>query len=702
MRETKPRFRPDIMRHSYDEKRGAYSIVLEDPVASKFFRISPYEFELLNILDGTLSVSEAVERLKLHGRHFTGDHATKLVEQFSRSGLLLSTGYGTSKTQTELRKNLDTAAKHRSLFKLYFLYIPLINPDTFLDKTVWLWRLVVNRFTAAFFLLFVPGAGYLLFTGIDRLASQFLFFFNFENLLVLWIAIASARLVHEFSHAYTAKNLGLRVPEMGIALLLFFPCLYCNTTTAWQLADRRSRISISAAGVLSELVVAVFFTYVWYFSMPGLLNSVAFYLVAISVLSSILFNGNPLMKFDGYFILIDWLRMPNLQTNAFNHLRYLFFNRVLGIESVQSKAAAAGNRSLLVSYGVSAFIYRFFLYSGIVIGVYLRFDKTVGVLLGLLAFSLFVVRPIAKGAITLIKRRSDMRCRPYGLLVFGLIAAAAVFLLVTPWSNNSIYPCYLESALVRQIVVPAEALVSEVFVRKGDRVHAGETVLRLDPERLNHDLADKEMELSLIKRQISIIENTGEDLSKLHLRYIELSQATDDIKHTRDDIANLEWKAPFAGAVTDLVQDLQPGFSPGKGAVVGKLACETRCEILGLVPENDISRVSPGVRVEVWFPIGSGKSIGLAVREVSPFNRTDLEGSPFSSRFGGEIATEIKDHDRKDSPLEAYYLCKMDFRNVERIPLGMTGRLVVSQPPRSALERIIQAVYRTFHREIIF
>ena len=214
MRDIKPRFRPDIIKHSYDEKQGAYSVVLEDPVANKFFRISPYEFELLNILDGTLSISEAVERLRLHGRHFTSVHATKLVEQFSRAGLLLSTGYGTSGTQTQLRERMDSAAKHRSLFKLYFLYIPLINPDRFLEKTLWLWRLVINRFTAALFVLFVPGAIYLLITSIDRLAGQFLFFFNLENLLVLWIAIASAKLVHEFSHAYTAKSLGLRVPEM--------------------------------------------------------------------------------------------------------------------------------------------------------------------------------------------------------------------------------------------------------------------------------------------------------------------------------------------------------------------------------------------------------------------------------------------------------------------------------------------------------
>ena len=389
MQEIKPKFRPDVRRHWYAERQGGRSIVLEDPVANKFFRVSPYEFELLRILDGTLTVGEAIERLKLRGRYFTSNYAARLVEQFSRAGLLLGTSYGTAKVQTIFQKRILREARQRSLFKLYYLFIPLIKPDRFLDKTLPIWRFLVNRFTAVVLLMLIPGALYLLVAGATRLHGEFLFFFNLDNLFALWFAIALVKLTHEFSHAYVAKSHGLRVPEMGIGFLIFFPCLYCNTTDAWQLADEKRRMSIALAGILSELVVAVLAVYVWYFSRPGLINSVAFYLMAISIASSILFNGNPLLKFDGYFVLTDLLRMPNLQARAFNQLRYLFLDRVLGIEAVAGDRGAPDRRFILTIYGVSAFVYRVFIVTAITAGVYMRFDKSIGALMGGMAFALF-------------------------------------------------------------------------------------------------------------------------------------------------------------------------------------------------------------------------------------------------------------------------------------------------------------------------
>ncbi|MBI4963399.1 MAG: biotin/lipoyl-binding protein [Desulfomonile tiedjei] len=702
MKEARPRFRPDVAKHSYDEKHGGQTIVLEDPVANKFFRISPYEFELLRVLDGTLTVSEALEKLKLHGRYFTATHAAKLVEQFSRAGLLLGTGYGTSKVQTIFKNRMDSELNKRSIFKLYYLYIPLINPDSFLEKTLPTWRLLVNRFTATLFFMLIPGAAYLLLSGVSRLQDEFLFFFNLQNLFVLWIAIALVKLVHEFSHAYTAKSLGLRVPEMGVAFLIFFPCLYCNTTAAWQLADRRQRMSIALAGIISEMVLAVVSTYIWYFSKPGLLNSTAFYLMAISVISSLLFNGNPLLKFDGYFVLIDWLRMPNLQSKAFNYLRYLFLNRGLGIESVNIASTPLRDRAIYLAYGVSAALYRIFLYAGIIAGVYFRFDKTVGVILGALAFVLFVVRPLARSVTNLAKRTSEMNYRPRGILSIVALAAVILLLLMLPWSDRSVYPCYLESAMTRQIVIPAEAPVAEVYARQGDRIQEGQTILKLDPTPLQYGLKDKQAERLLVKKEISIIESSQKDLSRLPIKYIELSQLDDSVKQIEEDLKNIDWKAPFGGAVTKLAPTLQRGARPGKGTVVGEMASPTACEILGLVPEVDVQGMIQGGQVEVWFPIGTGVTFSLSVREVSPFKTEDLEGSPLSSRFGGEIATEVKGESGKDSPLEPHYICKLDFANKQGIPLGMIGRMVVKQPPRSAIGRMVNAAYRTFHREIVF
>ncbi len=702
MNETRPRFRPDILLHAYDEAYGGQSVILEDPVSNKFFRISSYEFELLKVLDGTRSLRESIERLKLSGRYFTLNQAAKLVDKFSKAGLLLGTIYGTSGIQKELKERVETELHTRSILKLYYLYIPLLNPDAFLQKTLFLWRMLVNRVTLTVLFCLIPGALYLLITGFKRFDVEYLFFFNIQNLIVLWIALVLVKLVHEFAHAYVAKSRGLRVPEMGIAFLIFFPCLYCNTTAAWQLSDRRERMLISLAGILSELAVAVFAIYIWYFTKPGIVNSVAFYLMAISVISSLFFNGNPLLKFDGYFVLIDWLRMPNLQAKSFGVLRYLFMNRVLGIDSVEIPPSSGREFSILVSYGVSAVLYRFVLYAGILERIYTKFDKTLGLILAATAFFMFIVRPLSRGAMNLFRKKSEMRFRPRGVAVFLIVSIGVIALISFPWSDHSVYPCYLESVLVRQIVVPAEAPVSQVSVKQGDSVRSGEVIFRLNPLPLKYALKDKHAEHRLVRTEIAIIRDSQQDLHKLDLKYIELSQIEDAMKRIEEDLALIEWKAPFDGAITALSPVFQPGASPGKGTVVGEMASRTACEVQALLPESDVSAIMKNGTVTAWWPVGTGMTMNLTVKEIDPFKTENLDGSPFSSRFGGEIATEIRDQIGKDAPLDPYYLCRMDFPNPTGIPLGMTGRLVVKHPPKSILRRVVDAAYGTFHREVVF
>jgi len=312
--EACPKFRPDLESSPIHESGGENNIVLKDPVSEKYFRLSEWEYELLKTLDGRITVSEAVSRLKSLGHYYSEEDARLMVGKASQAGLLLGTGFGSAKFQKELGDRLTAAKKSRRLAGMYFMFIPLINPDRFLASTLWLYRAIANRWTLVMLALLTPGAIYLGVLAAMSRDGEFLFFFNLHNLLYLWVTIGITKLAHEFAHAYRAKSFGLRVPQMGVAFLIFFPCLYCNTTQAWQLADRKERISISAAGIIAEGALAVMASYVWYFSRPGILNSLAFYLMAVSFVSTVLFNANPLMRYDGYYILSDWLGVPNLSS----------------------------------------------------------------------------------------------------------------------------------------------------------------------------------------------------------------------------------------------------------------------------------------------------------------------------------------------------------------------------------------------------
>lgn len=702
MKRQYPKFRNDLTIPDTASKARTGLVVLHDPLTGKFFRLSAAEYEFLRLFDGDRSIEEALEAFSQKGRLLSNEEGLAILQRASSLGLLFGTKYSSAEFQTRLKKQAQQAKKSRLLSNMYFLYIPLWNPDKFLERTVWIYRLIANRWTVFFTLLLLPGAFYLLIADLPRIHSEILFFFNLENMIFLWITLAMTKMIHEFAHAYTAKNYGLYVPRMGIAFLLFFPCLYCDTTDAWRLAGRKERMSIAAAGIVAEAAVAIFSVYVWHFTRPGMLNSLAFYLMAVSFISTVLFNGNPLMKFDGYFILTDFLGITNLQAKSVQELKYLFMNRTLGLGQFTSPATGKQEQFLFTFYGISIFLYRIFLYIGIVAGVYYRFDKLLGLILAMVAAALFIVRPVVKGLKTIKTQGSAIQLQYTGFSILILIAVVILIPLLIPISSKSEYPCYLGSAEIQKLTVPFQTSVSRVNVRVGDFIDKGSIPFRLDSSILKLNLVKATYQQEIIRDEIVILRLDNKTLGKALGKEAELFHAKEEVKRIKDDLrrATEGMVAPFNGVITSLDYRVQPGYRPGEGAIVGEIQSPSRCVVRALIPEKDLYKISPGQDVLIWFPILRGKSFNRRVESVKPYSESDLTDSPFSSRFGGTLATEMLGERQKDAPLEAQYTCSVDFPNeTERIPLGMTGLLVVHSPRQSLLSRFIDSVYRTFNRE---
>jgi putative peptide zinc metalloprotease protein len=559
----------------------------------------------------------------------------------------------------------------------------------------------VNKWTAITAGVLAFGAVVLIIAGSSRIETEFLFFFNLENLLYLWVTIAITKLVHEFAHAYSAKSYGLHVPQMGIAFLIFFPCLYCNTTDAWQLADRKQRMAISAAGIVAEGMVAVLAAHVWYFTRPGMINSLAFYLMAVSFVSTALFNGNPLLKWDGYFILMDYLRLPNLATKSLSYLKYLFMNRVLGISLIANPAANLREVFIFTTYGISAFLYRIFLYTAIVVGLYYRFDKLLAVVLAFLAIVVFGVRPLVRGIDSIYQKRAEVHPRPAGAVVFALMVAVGIGILCFPISTKSVYPCFLDSAKIQKLTVPLKTSVKDVLIRDGMAVQEGTLLFTLDTSPLKLTLRKKEIEQEIIKEKIRQALLDDKKMVRSRELLIQLSQIGHEIDILRVDFhrAQSGITAPFSGVVIKMDHRLQDGFQPGDGTIVGELKSQGDRVVRILIPEKDMEKVREGQRVEVWFPTPRGVLYSGAITEIKSYSESDLADSPFSSRMGGEIATEARDPKRLDAPLEAQYICSADFSGHAAMPLGVTGRCAIGSPPQSILSRAISAAIQTFNRE---
>lgn len=700
--EVRPKFRPDLVSTEHSDSALSKEIVLKDPVSGKFYRLSPHEHKFLKVFDGTVTLEEGVEKFNGSGQYCSLEDGRRILDKASRLGLVLGTQHGTARFQRHLKEQTAAAKQAKRFSSVYFLFVPLLNPDKFLERTLWLFKLFANKWILGTIAILSPGALYFIITGLPRMEKEYLYFFNLQNLIYLWITIALTKLIHEFAHAYSAKSFGLHVPQMGLAFLIFFPCLFCNTTDAWQLADRRQRMVISAAGIISEAAMAVTATYIWHFSGPGIVNSLAFYLMAVSFASTVLFNGNPLMKFDGYFILIDYLRMPNLQGKSFAYLRYLFMNRVLGLDSIPDPASGERDWELFTVYGIASFIYRVFLYTGIVGGVYYRFDKTLGVVLALLAFVLFIVRPIVRGAKSIYAKRDEIKPRNYGVTVFALLLMVVLIPLFVPLSGKSVYPCLVGSAKVQKLTVPLRTSVGRVFISEGLVVAAGDVLFELDTSELELAMVKKTTERAVLKRELDLMLLDLKEMGKAPGKQLQLDRVGKEIDLIREelDVARGGIVAPFDGVITSLDFRMQPGYRPGEGAVVGELQSQLDLVVHALIPEQDREKVGPGYSAEVLLPIGYGKVFVEKVESLRPYNEKDLRDSPFSSRLGGELATEVRGEQQKDVPLEAQYRCTLSISDTgEWIPLGMTGRLAVASKPQTIYSWFMDGVFRVFNRE---
>lgn len=710
-----PKLRPEVTFTPILDSKGRKIIVVYDPVGVKYYRISDYELAFLKKLDGYRNNESVAEELRKEGRHYKPEDCNAILEKASLANLLLGTTSATGEFQHRLKKNTEAAQSLKPLADIFSYYIPLFNPDCFLTRSVWLFRLFYNKWCGVLLIALIPGAIFLIIDGLPRLRTEFLFFFNFNNMLLLGLAIALTKIIHEFSHAYVAKGFGLRVPVLGVGFVMFFPVMYCDTSDSWTLADRNQRIAISAAGIVAEIVMAVVAVYIWYFSQPGMVNSIAFYLMTFSLTSTVLFNGNPLIRFDGYFVLMDLLQQPNLALKALNHVKYLWMNKVLGITRWKTSASSLNERSIFTIYGLTSFVYRFSMVFGIVAAVYYRVDKTLGILLALTSIFLNIGLPLGKGARSLFNNVGSIRPRFLGSIVFLCLLICAVRLVTLPWASNSVYPCYVASAKSQILTAPVLTTVKKSFVKEGSSLKQGEMLFTLDASDLELSLLQKEVEKEALRAEVEMAllardekQRAGAGTKAVEVLKIqnEIDKIKLDLDKARDGI-----RAPFDGVITKLEPKMQDGFRPEPGAVLGELKSVTERVARGLIPEHHIHLVHEDQNVILWFPIKTGIEFRGRIDQVRKFSEADLSETPFPSTVGGEIASEELQDDKSRqigggkrlAPLEGQYVASILLDETQpAVPLGMTGRVVLAEAPKSLLSRVYEQTLKTFYRESLF
>ena len=547
-------------------------------------------------------------------------------------------------------------------------------------------------------------------------------FFNARNVVWLVVTLALAKVLHELGHALTCKHFGGECHELGIMLLVFTPCLYCNVSDSWMLSSKWSRIAISAAGMCVEIVLASICTFLWWFSEPGLLNTLCLNMMFVCSVSTILFNGNPLLRYDGYFILSDLVEVPNLGQQSRVLVSRALSRFFVGLELHDDRAVPESHRGLLALYGVASTLYRW----AVVIAILwfchrllksyrlelLAQAMAVVVIVGLLTAPFWNVVSFLRNPAW--RRRMN---RGRGALTCGALLAAVLAICLVPLPFRVTAPVVLEPQDVHLVYVSVPGTLVK-SAPAGATVEPGQRLAQL----ANLDVLMQVEELTGRRNQ-----------QRLHLKNLEFRLAQDpsagpQIPAAKEALADIEERlrelhrdrqqliltAPAGGTVLPPPSLQARPYAPGQldlwwgspledrnlgchletGTLFALVGDPSRLEAILVIDQSDMKFVRAGQRVRIQLNELPGNVLQGTIAEIA---RTDLKVAPRELAGGKDLLTRI-DKLGVRRPLETSYQARVMLDDHgHNLLTGARGRAKILADSQPLGRRLYRYLRRTFN-----
>ncbi len=622
---------------------GAPTWILQDPVAHRFYRIGWQEYEILlrwNMRAGDM-LREIAQQTTLN---VSESDVEKLLKFLATHNLIQSRGPMALQRLQEHAAKLNRRDLVWVVKNYLFIRIPLVRPDKFLEHTLPLIRWLGTR---AFFLVTLIAA----ITGIwlaqrnwDGFLSQFPYFFSLQGVVTMFVTLTFAKILHELGHAYTCKHFGCKVPSMGVALLVLWPVLYTDASDSWRLTSRRQRFIIGAAGMSTELTIAVYATLLWNFLPDGPLRSSVFLLATTTWIVTLLINLNPFMRFDGYYLLSDSLGIPNLQDRAFAIARWRLREALFGFNEPIPERFQPRTYRILLIYSYGTWIYRFFLFIGIALLVYFLFFKILGIALMIIELAWFIGKPVANELKAWHERKDKMEINLQTLRTAGL-SFALVLLLVIPWQSDSVAPALWRAEEHASLYSPMAATITTINVQPGSRVQQGDVLFELHSPQLSFEIAQGETILEMLRWQTEFQGFNLELLERAPVIWQQL-QAETASQHARlEQASQLQITSPINGVVRELQQGLSVGMWLPENEKLGAVLSPNASVVEAWLNESDLSRIDTAARGRFYPEDPTRPPFDIQVTSIDTASSRSLSEPYLASVHGGPIAVRIDQDD---------------------------------------------------------
>ena len=535
---------------------------------------------------------------------------------------------------------------------------------------------------------------------------EFQSFFNWWTIFTFWISLAVVKIIHEFGHGLTAKHFGGEVHEMGMLFLVLTPALYCDVTDSWLLPNKWHRIWISAAGIYVELFLAALATFVWFNTEQVLLNSLSMAVMFICSVNTVLFNANPLLRYDGYYVMSDWLEIPNLRIKSTQFFTYLLQEKVLGLEVPVQSYLPRSRRTLFVTYAITSYLYRWVVTFSILFFLSqflkpyklqsLSYMLALGSLVPLLAMPVYQMGKFFR---TPGRMRKVKKARAAAFAAAFAAVVALILLIPTPLRVQG--TLVLSPAQPIQIYSEVEGQLVDMPYRDGAWVKEGEVVAKLINREKQKELIQRQSEHDVYARKAlwynQSTENEGRALAQQNAHMAD--ELEPSLAKISEQLGKLVLVAPKDGQVIGLPdpETLGQWVKPGKPFC--EVADPHHMEAHLIIDQSDIDLIHLDGKVNAWVKVygRSEATIKSQVAQIAKRNREEIPAE-LSNTAGGEIAAKPDPKTGQIKPQSTVYevVIPVDNPNLEFHP-GQRGFAKIDAGTHTFGWWLWRLLTKTFH-----
>ena len=670
--------------------RGKHWYVLQDPFNNHFFRLEKPAYTFISRLNPAQSVAEVWQSNLEHNPETAPgqDEVIRLLAQLYHANLLFCELPVDSQKLFERYRQRQQKEQRSKLSSLMFFRIPLFDPDPWLTRHPLLVQLLTSRVAFGVWLILLLLAGKTVVEQLPQLISEAGNLLSVSNLLLLYCGLALVKTLHELGHTLVCKRFGGEVHTIGLMLIVFAPLPYMDATSSWSFRQRRERILVATAGMFFEFFAAATAALIWANTGPGTIHSLSLNMLIVASISTLLFNANPLLRYDGYYILSDLLDIPNLQSRSQEHLKHLARRYLFGLRQSSSPTDNHKEACWLSIYGLLSGAYRFIIYAGIILFVADRF-LLLGLVMAVFCLLIWGIVPIGRFISYLLISPELTRVRSRAIFCTLSLSLVAIFLFgMVPLPNRFRAPGIIEAQSHILVTSQTAGQLSQILHDDGSSVVTGQPLLQLvNPEleieiKLTHAQRDEIVYLQqqsvafqgdatriTLKRRLQALDSRLAELQRRHQALLVTAET-----------AGI-WVAP------ELEQRVDSWLERGKK--LGDIVSTDSFKFVAVVGQEDAADLFSATtceQVAVRLNGLASTELPVADYQVIPFEQVILPSATLGWKGGGEIPVKGKD-DQGLETIEPFFRISADLEQLETSSLrhGHSGQIRFTLAPQPLL-----------------